>query len=100
MRGSILAIAVACAILSAGTMIVGRADATTLAGQGLRPAIESVNPAGGIACRHHPRSARVAHCHAPRLGHEVRHVAPLVDNTPAPQYPPTYPNQQRYFSRW
>jgi hypothetical protein len=34
MRGSSLAAAMACAILGAGTMIAGRADAITLAGQG------------------------------------------------------------------
>ncbi len=98
MRGSILAAAMACAILGAGTMIAGRADAITPAGQGLRPAIESVNPADTVACWHHPRykQSMIGDFCAPVVGHVVRHVAPLVEITPAPPYPA----RQRYFSRW
>ena len=91
MRNRVATGALAVSALCAALIAAERADALAFAGRGLRPAMESVDLVGAVACSHHGRYASSPHC-----THAVRHaVAPAapVDVTGAA-------NRQRYFSRW
>ncbi|MGP0089653.1 MAG: hypothetical protein ACLPKB_06800 [Xanthobacteraceae bacterium] len=95
MHKTILSGAMALAVVGAGALNANTAGAGTLAGQGLRPAIESLGSVDTVSCRrhgtvrHHCGYAERADVHA-QVPQEYS-AGPSRNGAPEPH---------RYFSRW
>jgi hypothetical protein len=96
MHKTVLTGAMALAVFGAGTLIAGSAAA---APQGLRPAIESLNPLDTVAsCWRNGHYVR--HCgHAPRE-QSTRDQAPQEFGSAERKVRADAPVPHRYFSRW